>query len=460
MEDLENNQAPSFGRDGRFAAPVNELRSLGTDIIRFFHTQTFTPGIYTTNEEVCQAFSDILLRHWELGLVSIFMRDGAGRPLQQFHVHLADELEPEKARAAAALLADVVEQAGEEQQVWLERETFAGAGRASSDLRHAFMEIGFSAGVGVPIYARGTDPVGILVVMVVLSAQLTRALDGIRLIAEPLVIAVGNARRVKAIHEQRRQIEQLVEELKQSNGALKDANQELQRVSVYRSLFLARMSHELRTPLTSILGFAEILLDQEHLTETQRRFCEKIQSSGLTLQTSLKQLVDLSRLEAGRTEMFLHEFSLRETLRESCAAVAPLARKREVQLNCQSALDLPSIVSDEGKLRQVFYNFLAHAIGRSASGEQVSVHAARPEPNRFIITISDGGDVIKDVSTVFEAMDALEPGAAGTNLNELGLSIARRLVDALGGAVRLKNGERRGLVVQIDLPASPPEEGV
>ena len=72
------------------------------------------------------------------------------------------------------------------------------------------------------------------------------------------------------------------------------------------------MSHELRTPLTSILGFTEILLDQEELTDTQRRFCQKVQDSGFQLQASLNQLVDLSRIEAGQTEVFLQEFSLRE----------------------------------------------------------------------------------------------------------------------------------------------------
>src|SRR5947209_20053596 len=121
------------------------------------------------------------------------------------------------------------------------------------------------------------------------------------------------------------------------------------------------MSHELRTPLTSMLGFTEIMLDQEKLTDAQRRFCEKIQSAGLQLQTSLNQLVDLSRLEAGQTELFLHEFSLRETLRESCAAVARLAQKQEVTVDCTGAPALGGIVSDEGKLAEVLYNLFAFA---------------------------------------------------------------------------------------------------
>src|ERR1043166_5417387 len=116
--------------------------------------------------------------------------------------------------------------------------------------------------------------------------------------------------------------ELLIDELQKRTAESEEANRELRRVSHYRSLFLARMSHELRTPLTSILGFSEILLDQEELTDTQRRFCQKVQDSGLQLQASLNQLVDLSRIEAGQTEVFLQEFSLRDTLRESCSAAA------------------------------------------------------------------------------------------------------------------------------------------
>src|ERR1044072_7828876 len=111
--------------------------------------------------------------------------------------------------------------------------------------------------------------------------------------------------------------ELLIDELRKRTAESEEANRELRRVSHYRSLFPAGRSHDRRTPLTSILGFSEILLDQEELTDTQRRFCQKVQDSGLQLQASLNQLVDLSRIEAGHTEVFLQEFSIRETLRES-----------------------------------------------------------------------------------------------------------------------------------------------
>src|SRR3979411_1376288 len=101
-----------------------------------------------------------------------------------------------------------------------------------------------------------------------------------------------------------------LDDLRRQKTILEQQNQKLQQVAEYRSAFLARLSHELRTPLTSILGFSEILLTQEELTEAQRSFCERIQNSARQLQASLNQLSDLSRLEAGRSELQREEFSL------------------------------------------------------------------------------------------------------------------------------------------------------
>jgi signal transduction histidine kinase len=215
------------------------------------------------------------------------------------------------------------------------------------------------------------------------------------------------------------------------------------------------MSHELRTPLTSILGFAEILIDQERLTDTQRRFCEKIQSSGFQLQASLTHLVDLSRLEAGQTELFLHEFSIRETLRESCAAVARLAQKQGVSLDCTPVHELGGLVSDEGKLRQVLYNFFTFAIGRSPAGGVVRIGAVPREGDRLRIEIADEGEPLEDHSRLFEPVDVDTPNERGTNMNELGLVIAHRLLAVLGGTVSLHDLSPKGLSVHINLPARP-----
>lgn len=444
------------------SARLRELESLSREIVNFFHTQTFTSNTLHQSEDVCRAFSEMLLRHWNLGVITIYMRAGEGQPLREHDVRISSALESGKAHAASGLLAEAVEQSGEELQLWADDKNEDGEknedNRVTPKIRQAFQDAQLAAGIGVPIYARGETPYGVLVAACTEVEDLRPAIKGIRLIAEPIIMAVNNTYRAKAIRDQRHRIEQLVAELQHSNSALGEANHELQRVSLYRSLFLARMSHELRTPLTSVLGFAEILLDQEKLTPTQHRFCEKIQASGLQLQTSLKQLVDLSKLEAGQSEMFLHEFSLRETLRESCAAVSHLANKREVELDCQSPLELPTIVSDEGKLRQVLYNFFTYAIGRSARGESVTVYVEHVPPCRFRLVIHDEGDPVSDLN-IFEPIDVGEPGASGTNLNELGLSIARRLIDVLCGTVTLQSTPpQKGLTVIIELPGRPTKE--
>jgi signal transduction histidine kinase len=309
----------------------------------------------------------------------------------------------------------------------------------------------------VPICASGSLA-GVLVTCSKDAERLREAVGGMRCVGQAVVIALGNARRSAAMNEQRGRIESLVEELRRGGAELEGANRELQRVGRYRSLFLERMSHELRTPLTSILGFAEILLDQEDLTETQRRFCGKIQSSGFQLQASLNQLVDLSRLEAGQTELFLHEFSLRETLRESCAAVLRLAQKQDVKFDCTTAPEVGGIVSDEGKLRQVLYNFFAFAIGRSPAGGAVLVNAVPAEGERLRIEITDEGEPLQDAAGLFEPVDIDAPNERGTNMNELGLVIAHRLLDVLGGSVTLHDLKPTGLSVHLTLPKRPTEK--
>src|SRR5215207_2434801 len=205
-----------------------------------------------------------------------------------------------------------------------------------------------------------------------------------------------------AAEESSQRVELLIDELRKRTAELEEANRELRRVSHYRSLFLARMSHELRTPLTSILGFSEILLDQEELTDTQRRFCQKVQDSGFQLQASLNQLVDLSRIEAGQTEVFLQEFSLRETLRESCAAAARMAQKQQVKIEYDVAPEITTVVSDQGKLRQVIFNFIAWAVSRSPAGETVNVSIDIDQHGMLSMKVIDNGEGRADLANVFD----------------------------------------------------------
>ena len=248
-------------------------------------------------------------------------------------------------------------------------------------------------------------------------------------------------------------VEDLIRELRLRTAELEEANRELRRLSHYRSLFLARMSHELRTPLTSILGFSEILLDQEQLTDTQRRFCQKIQDSGFQLQASLNQLVDLSRLEAGNTELFLQEFALRETLRESCAAAARMAQKRQVKIDYEIAPEVTTMVSDQGKVRQIIFNFIAWAVGRTPVGESVTIKVGTKASNRLQINVIDEGEWLTEADHLFDPLDI--GGTEEPNINHLGIIIARRMVELVEGNVTVKNREIRGVDVAIELAARP-----
>ena len=436
------------------ATPSDETHALSAEIVGLLNEQAFSAGEARTEQEVCEAFSNILLRHWDLCCVVVFLRDEDGQ-LQSCADFSHGHVDEKSARLIGEALAAEVERAGEEFRVGMDEQDTAGY--QDEGLLELLERAGLKSGAAVPILASGSI-VGVLAVATGEAERLCAALGGVRCVGQAVVIALGNARRSAAMSEQRKHIESLVLELRQRTAALEGANVELQRVSRYRSLFLERMSHELRTPLTSILGFAEILLDQEELTETQQRFCGKIQSSGFQLQSSLNQLVDLSRLEAGHTELFLHEFSLRETLRDSCAAVARLAQKQDVKLDCEPSPEIGSIVSDEGKLRQVLYNFFAFAIARSPAGGAVNVSAVPVGGDGLRIEIDDEGEPLINAASLFEPVDVDAPNEHGTNMNELGLVIAHRLLDVLGGNVTLHERRPAGLSVHLNLPARPTKQ--
>ena len=240
-------------------------------------------------------------------------------------------------------------------------------------------------------------------------------------------------------------------DLQRQKAALEEQNRKLQQVAEYRSAFLARLAHELRTPLTSILGFSEILLTHEDLTEAQRGFCERIQNSAHQLQGSLNQLSDLSRLEAGQSELHLEEFSLEDLLREACQGLARQAEKQNAEIRCQVGDDLPMVVSDRGKLRQAVYNFLAYAITRSP-GAPVIVSAEKDAAG-FLLKIEDEGESPADC-TAFVELDSSNRRAGSS---ELGLAIARQNIDLLGASLSFQHRQPRGLQVVIQLPGAPPD---
>lgn len=447
---------PLFGEDKSDAGTRSDGKSpLSADILALLCEQAIRPGRFASAGDVVRAFTSLLCRHFEYRFLYVFL---SGHEDQPSHAYAAVEsdIDGDSARAYAQGIADTVE--SERHEVLVKQgDASTGSGMGFESLDSPMRRFGASVCIGTPV-RWGTEMIGRIVAATGSKEPDGDDIEGVRTIALPLAVALANARRNVALGDQSRRIERLVEQSERTGSDLEQANLELKRVARYRSLFLARMSHELRTPLTSMLGFTEILLDHEKLTEAQRRFCGKIRSSGLQLQTSLNQLVDLSRLEAGQTEIFLHEFSLRETLRESCQAVARLAHMKEVKLECCSTEETCSIVSDESKLRQVLYNFLAHAVHRSPEGGKVLTFAQQNSGTRLVIGIEDKGEHVAETAKIFEPVDVDAASHHATGISELGMTIARRLLDVLGGTVALESPKSGGLKVRIELPARPTGE--
>ena len=227
--------------------------------------------------------------------------------------------------------------------------------------------------------------------------------------------------------------------------SLKNEIQELRRTSQYRSLFLSRLAHELRTPLTSILGFSEIMLSQEKLTAAQRGFCERIQSSAQQLQASLNQMSDLARLESGETQLASQEISIAETVINVLPALARAAEKKRLKLKFEPRDDLPLLISDAPRVRQILYNVLAYSIYRSPESGTISI-SVDSNSGGVAVFVRDTGDRIADPSRI---------GVIGPDDNsgtgELGLSIARQSLELLSGTLSARNIDS-GAELRIQFP--------
>jgi ammonium transporter len=222
--------------------------------------------------------------------------------------------------------------------------------------------------------------------------------------------------------------------------------------------FLANMSHELRTPLNAIIGFTRIVSrNSEALPERQVDNLSKVLVSAEQLLALIDEILDLSRIEAGEITLDISETNIADVLREVTDSLEPLVDRPRVQLVVDTHTELPRVVTDEDKLKQILLNLLSNAVKYTDEGT-IAVRAEAVD-GRLRIDVSDTGVGIpaEELGRIFDefhqADGAISPSRPGTGL---GLTIARRLARTLGGDVTVASTPGVGSTFTLDLPLRAP----
>jgi signal transduction histidine kinase len=254
---------------------------------------------------------------------------------------------------------------------------------------------------------------------------------------------------IEAMQESYRELQEKNRQLEASYAALK----ELDRL---KSNFIATMSHELRTPLTSVIGYSEMMLEGlgGPLTSEQREYLGIIMEKGENLLQLITSILDISKIEAGRTRLVIAEVDVGQVLRDAVATVLPLARKKGVKVVWEPS-PLPRIHCDRDKVRQCIVNLVNNAVKFTPAGGQVTVDARPLQGERVALQVADTGigiapDHLARVFDVFYQVDGSstrEYGGAG-----LGLAIVKSYVEAHGGEIKVESAPGKGSTFTVVLP--------
>ncbi|WP_412061595.1 ATP-binding protein [Rubrivirga sp. IMCC45206] len=238
-------------------------------------------------------------------------------------------------------------------------------------------------------------------------------------------------------------------------SAAEEAREQAEEAARLKSSILANMSHEIRTPLTAILGFADIL--REEVPEDLYEYADTIHGGGQRLLDTLNDILDFARLDAERASVLPEPIDAALVVRESVGLLAPLAQRKGLGLHLQSSSASVPAVHSASALGRVLTNLVGNAIKFTEKGEvRVSLHAA---PTFFAIRVQDTGVGIADefLPELYEAFKQESDGHRrdfeGTGL---GLAITKRLVDLMGGEIRVWSKKGEGTLFEVALPIESP----
>ena len=275
--------------------------------------------------------------------------------------------------------------------------------------------------------------------------------------------------KTRAIFEANRGLQRLNERLEetvlQRTTELIDARDQAVEANRAKSAFLASMSHELRTPLNAIIGYSEMLLEEAKDTEAQHQFrndLESIQSAGRHLLSLINDILDLSKIEARKMEVYFERFDVRRMIDEVVTTIAPLSDKNNNKLIVTCPADIGPMHSDLTKVRQSLFNLLSNACKFTTNGEieLIAERQGRNGTDWLVFTIRDTGIGMtkEQLARVFDAFSQADSSSTrhfgGTGL---GLTITRNFCQLLNGEIDATSEPGAGSVFHIRLPAAPAE---
>jgi signal transduction histidine kinase len=302
-------------------------------------------------------------------------------------------------------------------------------------------EAGFRSLLGVPII-RGGTPIGSIVIYRTNSGEFAdKHIALLKTFADQAVIAIENFG--------------LFTELQARTQELEDKSRQLEAASRHKSEFLANMSHELRTPLNAIIGFSEVLCERMfgELNEKQDEYLKDIYVSGQHLLSLINDILDLSKIEAGKMELEPTDFDLPAAIDNALTLVRERASRRGLTLRRTIDQDVGVIRADARKLKQVLLNLLSNAIKFTPEGGRIDVRAAM---NGAVVEVSvtDTGVGIApaDQETVFEEFRQVGTADKKVEGTGLGLGLSRKFVQLHGGKLWVQSEAGRGSTFRFTLP--------
>ena len=255
--------------------------------------------------------------------------------------------------------------------------------------------------------------------------------------------------------ELERKVEERTADLEQRGQELADTNVRLEEASQHKSQFLANMSHELRTPLNSIIGYTKLMLDglEGDINEEQKQDLQTVYNNSKHLLELINGLLDLSRIEAGKTVLSYGTFTISDLLSEVIPGMEQLAREKGLALTYSVTPDIDNLYADKAKTKQVLINILGNAVKFTNEGS-VKLDVAETNSD-FIFSVTDTGIGIKeeDLKAIFDSFQQVGPAQiAGYEGTGLGLAISKQFIDMQGGKIWAESELGKGSTFTFTLP--------